>query len=237
MIVSGAMGIQGATAERASRRTDDGRERLIQAARALMWQAGGPTFTVNQVVAGAGSSLKSFYRCFASKDELLVALFAEDARRGAEALAALVERREPAERLRTALSGLFGFLTLDGRLPYAAALVAERLRLAQSRPAELRAVHRPYIELFERELADAAARGETRPGDPARDARTLFHVVSSHLHALICHEIDDPPARVAEDLWAFCAAALGRSDATPPVRASDERASDLRASDLRASER
>jgi AcrR family transcriptional regulator len=108
--------------------------------------------------------------------------------------------------------GLFGFLTRDGQLPYAAALVGERLRLAESRPAELRAVHRPYIELFERELTAATARGETRPGDAARDARTLFHLVSSHLHALICHEIDDPPARVADDLWAFCAAALRRPE-------------------------
>jgi AcrR family transcriptional regulator len=216
MIVSGSMSIQAALAAdggpRSAEAPGGAAERLVEAARALMWEAGGPSFTVTQVVAAAGSSLKSFYRCFASKDELLVALFAEDARRGADALAALVARRPPAERLRTAVVGLFGFLTRDGQLPYAAALVGERLRLAESRPAELRAVHRPYIELFERELTAATARGETRPGDAARDARTLFHLVSSHLHALICHEIDDPPARVADDLWAFCAAALRRPE-------------------------
>jgi TetR/AcrR family transcriptional regulator len=50
-------------------------ERLVESARELVWDAGGPSFTVTQVVAAAGTSLKSFYRCFASKDELLVALF------------------------------------------------------------------------------------------------------------------------------------------------------------------
>ena len=97
---------------------------LVEAARALMWETGAPVFTVNQVVAAAGTSLKSFYRCFESKDELLVALFEDDARRGAEALAAAVDGHDdPVARVRCAVEGLFGFITVDGRLPYAAALV------------------------------------------------------------------------------------------------------------------
>ena len=219
MIVSRAMSIQAAARAPGGRR--DGRpdgtaagadpsERFVEAARDLMLEAGGPTFTVTQVVSAAGGSLKSFYRCFGSKDELLVALFADDGRRGAEALTAMVARRPPPERLRTAVMGLFRLISLDGRLPYAAALVAEHLRLSQSRPDELRAVLLPYIELFERELAAAAERGDIRPGDAGRDARTLFHLVSAHLHALICHQIEDDPAQVADDLWAFCAAALRR---------------------------
>src|SRR5580704_7030764 len=66
-------------------------QRLVESARELVWDAGGPSFTVTQVVSAAGTSLKSFYRCFASKDELLVALFEDDARRGADALGSMVE--------------------------------------------------------------------------------------------------------------------------------------------------
>lgn len=220
MIVSAAMSIQAANRPAAGPggRVEDGTgdaalsDRLVEAARALMWEAGGPSFTVTQVVAAAGSSLKSFYRCFASKDELLVALFAGDARRGADALAALVDGEPDGERLRTAVVGLFRFITVDGRVAYAAALVGEHLRLAESRPGELRAVLQPFVDVFARELAAASARREIRPGDPGRDARTLFHLVTSHLHALICHQIDDPPAQVADDLWSFCAAALHRHD-------------------------
>ncbi|HUY22768.1 MAG TPA: TetR/AcrR family transcriptional regulator [Acidimicrobiales bacterium] len=188
---------------------DDVATRLVEAARELVWDAEGPTFTVNQVVAGAGTSLKGFYRCFPGKDELLVALFEDDARRGAAALAAMVGGEpDPVERLRLAVVGLFRFITVDGRLPYAAALVREHLRLAESHPDQLRAVLEPFVDVFEGAVADAQARGRVRAGDARRDARTLFHLVVSHLHALICHQIDDPPTAVAEDLWAFCSAAL-----------------------------
>jgi AcrR family transcriptional regulator len=184
-------------------------ERLVDAARARMWETGVPAFTVSQVVADAGTSLKGFYRSFSGKDELLVALFEDDARRGAAALDAMVVgERMPGERLRVAVVGLFRFITVDGRLPYAAALVREHLRLAESRPEELRLVLTPFVDLFERELRAAQDAGAVRAGDARRDARTLFHLVLSHLHALICHQIEDTPAEVADGLWDFCAAAL-----------------------------
>ena len=185
------------------------RARLLEAARALMREAGGPGFTVTQVVGAAGTSLKSFYRSFDSKDDLLVALFEDDARRGAAALAALVAQSDDAlGRVRLAVVGLFRFLAEDGRLPYAAALVREHLRLAESHPDQLRGVLEPFVAVFADVVGGAQARGAVRAGDARRHARTLFHLVVSHLHALICHQIDEPPVDVAEELWAFCAAAL-----------------------------
>src|ERR1700722_1688688 len=183
--------------------------RLVESARDLVWDAGGPNFTVTQVVAAAGTSLKSFYRCFGGKDELLVALFEDDARRGADALLGMVDvEAEPLERLRVVVVGLFRFLTVEGRLPYAAALVREHLRLAESHPDQLRGVLDPFVGVFEDAVAGAQHSGVVRAGDARRDARTLFHLVLSHLHALICHQIEDSPTELADDLWAFCAAAL-----------------------------
>jgi TetR/AcrR family transcriptional regulator len=184
-------------------------ERLVESARELVWDAGGPSFTVTQVVAAAGTSLKSFYRCFAGKDELLVALFEDDARRGAAALVSMVDgEADPLEQLRVVVVGLFRFLTVEGRLPYAAALVREHLRLAESHPDQLRGVLHPFVEVFEDAVAAGQSSGVVRAGDARRDARTLFHLVLSHLHALICHQIEEPPTEVAEELWAFCSAAL-----------------------------
>jgi len=182
---------------------------LVEAARSLMWETGAPVFTVTQVVAAAGTSLKGFYRCFASKDELLVALFADDARRGAEALAASVAGAgSPVDRVRRAVVGLFDFLAVDGRLPYAATLVREHLRLAESHPDELRGVLEPFVCIFRLALVEAAATGDLAVGDAAKTARTLFHLVVSHVHAVICHQIEQDPVEVGAEVWAFCAAAL-----------------------------
>jgi AcrR family transcriptional regulator len=184
-------------------------EDLVDAARVLMREAGGPVFTVTQLVAAAGTSLKSFYRCYGSKDELLMALFGDDARRGADALAEAVDRfDDPVARVRGAVVGLFGFITVDGQLPYAAALVREHLRLSESRPEQLRAVLQPFVDIFRDELDKAGRSGALRVEDAGRTALTLFHLVVSHLHALICHQIDRSPTEVADDLWVFCAAAL-----------------------------
>ncbi len=181
----------------------------MESARELVWDAGGPGFTVTQVVAAAGTSLKSFYRCFAGKDELLVALFEDDARRGAEALLGMVDGEAgPLERLRVVVVGLFRFLAVEGRLPYAAALVREHLRLAESHPDQLRGVLDPFVGVFEEAVDGAQKSGVVRAGDARRDARMLFHLVLSHLHALICHQIEESPTEVAEELWAFCSAAL-----------------------------
>jgi AcrR family transcriptional regulator len=197
-----------APARRGALRPTVARE-LVEAARALMWETGAPVFTVTQVVAAAGTSLKSFYRCFESKDELLVALFEDDARRGAVALAGAVDTcDDPVARVRCAVEGLFRFITPDGRLPYAAALVREHLRLSESRPRELRAVLQPFVDIFRVELDAAGRSGALKVDDPARTARTLFHLVVSHLHALICRQIEETPTDVADELWAFCAAAL-----------------------------
>ena len=193
----------------ARRRQIEVTARLVESARDLVWDTGGPSFTVTQVVAAAGTSLKSFYRCFAGKDELLVALFEDDARRGADALSSMVDvEAEPLERLRVVVVGLFRFLTVEGRLPYAAALVREHLRLAESHPDQLQGVLHPFVGVFEDAVAAAQTSGAVRPGNARRDARTLFHLVLSHLHALICHQIEEPPTEVAEELWTFCSAAL-----------------------------
>ena len=73
-------------------RSVDRLERLVAAARDLANETGTAGFTVAQVAQRAGLSLKSFYRCFAGKDDLLVALLEEDSRLGSVILAEMVEQ-------------------------------------------------------------------------------------------------------------------------------------------------
>src|SRR4029077_5340458 len=81
---------------------------FVQAARELTAETASSTFTVQQVVERAGQSLKSFYRLFAGKDDLLLALIEEDCAVGALFLTELVDRHElPHEQVRAWIEGIF----------------------------------------------------------------------------------------------------------------------------------
>jgi AcrR family transcriptional regulator len=192
--------------ERARTRSVERMERLVAAARDLGNETGTAAFTVMQVTERAGLSLKSFYRCFPGKDELLIALLEEDSRVGASMLAeAITPRREPVERLRAYVDGLFEFLTLPGALGYAGLLVREHRRLAEVHPAELRAALAPLIDMLATELA-AAGLSEGVSGDTSRAAETVFGVLLSGINDVTLGRAE--PREVAVYLWRFCWAGL-----------------------------
>jgi AcrR family transcriptional regulator len=180
--------------------------RLVDAARHLALAAGDSSFTVAQVAREAGVSVKTFYRQFASKDELLLALIEDDSRQGAQRLRSAVESiDDPYERLRAYVVGLLGFLT-EAR-DYGVMLVREHLRLAAEHPAELNQSLEPLLSLLSEELEAAAATGALRPIDRG-DAVIVLNVVLAHLHALALGQLDEDPRDTATRLWRFCADAL-----------------------------
>ena len=152
--------------------------RLVAAARDLADQHHSAAFTVHEVAARAGSSLKGFYRCFTGKDDLLVALLAEDSAIGATILAERVAA-EPthADRLHACVTGLFDLCTLPGAEGYARVLVSEHRRLSQERPDDLAAALAPIVDVIAAAVADAVAAGAAVSDDPVRDAGTVFSLV------------------------------------------------------------
>jgi AcrR family transcriptional regulator len=183
-------------------RSVDRLERLVGAARDLANETGSAGFTVAQASQRAGLSLKSFYRCFAGKDDLLVALLEEDSRLGAVLLAEMVDaHREPDARLRAYVVGVFELLTHPGALGYAGVLVREHRRLSEARPDELRRALAPMVDLLAREIASAVA-----TPDPARDAHTVFALVLEGIHEVTLGRVE--PIDEATYLWRFCGSAL-----------------------------
>jgi TetR/AcrR family transcriptional regulator len=180
--------------------------RLVDAARALAAERGSSEFTVAEVAAHAGVALRSFYRHFSGKDELLLALFEEEARHGADLLAATVaEADDPLGRLRRYVVGLCGLLVTGSG--YASLLVREYLRLGESRPDDLRAALAPLVDLLEAELVEAAAAGDIRPVDH-HDAVVVFTAVLAHVHASILYTPGDDTETSATRLWEFCRSGL-----------------------------
>jgi AcrR family transcriptional regulator len=166
-------------------------ERCVAAARAA--------FTVAQIAARANLSLKSFYRCFPGKDELLLALIEDDSQIGARALAERVGAREhPAAALHACVTELFALISESGQLGYASVLVREHRRLSEHYPLELRVALAPLVGL----LADhIAAATDTR--DPRRDAETMFRVILAGIDDVVVGRVTDADEQ-AEYLWQFC---------------------------------
>jgi AcrR family transcriptional regulator len=174
-------------------------DRLVQAARDLANDTGSAAFTVAQVTTRAELSLKSFYRCFHGKDDLLLALLAADSEIGAQVLAGRIGGRTGDDAVRAYVIELFDMLSLPGALGYAGVLVREYSRLMEEHDAQLRAALAPLIEL----LADNLGTSNQQ-----RDAETMFAVLVRGIHDIVLGRVDDT-AELARYLHRFCTQGVG----------------------------
>jgi len=207
--------------EAARARSVDRLDRLIAAARDLANETGHAGFTVSQVAARAGVSLKVFYRYFASKDDLLVALLEEDSRLGAAILRERVDAHTDRDaRLRAYVMGVFELLTLPGALGYAGVLIREHRRLSENRPDELGAALAPITDVFADELAAGAAEGVVGSDDPRRDARLTFTLVLDGIHDVVVGRAE--PLDEAAYLWRFVRSGVRGDPSRSTLTTSEE---------------
>ncbi len=208
--------------EAARARSVDRLDRLVAAARDLANETGHAGFTVSQVAGRAGVSLKVFYRYFASKDDLLVALLEEDSRLGAEILRQRVGAHvDRVARLRAYVLGVFELLTLPGALGYAGVLIREHRRLSESRPEELAGALAPMIDVFADELAAGAAEGLVRADDLRRDAHFTFTLVLDGISQVVVGRAE--PIEEAEQLWRFVQHGVRTDPTTAPATTEEVR--------------
>jgi AcrR family transcriptional regulator len=174
-------------------------ERCVAAARELATETGSASFTVAQIASRAGLSLKSFYRCFPGKDELLLALLEDDSHRGARELAQRIGEHESSEAaLHACVTELFVLTAHSGQLGYASVLVREHRRLSEHHPHELRVALAPLVELLAEHIAAA-----TDTDDPRRDAETMFRLILAGIDDVVVGRVTDSDEQ-AEYLWRFC---------------------------------
>jgi AcrR family transcriptional regulator len=186
-------------------------DRLVAAARELANRSGSAAFTVAQVADAAGCSLKGFYRCFASKDELLLALLEDDSRLGAQLLRPRIDAAGSAQgRLHAYVVGLFEMLAHPGALGYAGVLVREHRRLSEEHPDELDAALASLVGVLVEEIDRANAAGAIDAADPERDAHATFALVLSGIHDVTLGRAE--PLDVAAHVWRFVWRGLGGRD-------------------------
>ena len=196
------------TVQRSRARQIEQAQAIVKAARRLIAERG-ERFTTQELVKEAGVALQTFYRLFAGKDQLLLAVF-EDmiAESCAQYEEAARELPDPVARLRfyvTAAqqSAIAGTADIGPRF-----VTAEHWRLYQLFPDEMSRATQPFTDLVTRELEAAVAQGSLRSADPAGDAWFVTKLVMAVFHHYAFAESDPGTRQVGDDLWDFCLRAL-----------------------------
>lgn len=198
--------------EGARERSDARLQRLLDAARRLMVASPGSDFTVGEVAEQAGISLKTLYRWFETKDQLVLALLAEECRLGATLLRDLLAAYpSPAERLERCPEVMLALAELAPA--YARSLYRQHQRLSVDHGAAVAEALDPMVSVVEEEIRLAVAAGEADPGDPRAAARVVFAVLVDALSAFTTDTRARPETVAA--VTRFLRGGLGLHRATP----------------------
>jgi AcrR family transcriptional regulator len=190
---------------RAKERTD----RFVASTLQLMQEQGGTEFTVQDVVDRSHMSIRTFYNFFASKDDLLVAVY--ETILVEEVLPRLRKRcdakRDPIDRVRAYIDAMYD-LTADAG-PIYRALTTYRNRLAETRPDDLERAFRPQVMLVEELLQGAVDAGRLKSDLSTETLAKLLHqMVLAEINARILGS-QEALSVTADELWHFCACGIG----------------------------
>jgi TetR/AcrR family transcriptional regulator len=195
---------------------------IINAAWALVEDGEIRDFTVRQVVDRAGVALQTFYRYFGNKDELLLAMFEQSMREGADRVLAFPVE-DPVERLRYIVTRPI-VRDFDERTERVTRWRGrERQRLIEFFPDAVEAVYEPYRAAIASTIVAVCDAGRGFCDEPDVDAKLILHLVQEMTHGVRGGGIDDPPELVAERLWHMVSAGMA-IDAPPSLGAPRARA-------------
>jgi len=184
---------------------------LIEAALAVLRRQGAAGLTVAEVLAEAGLSTRAFYRHFASKDELLLALFDADNEVVRDRVdAAIDSASDPHTALVAWIDQQLALAYAPRRSRRTQVLWAEGRRLQLEFPAEFERIFAAVLAPLERLLEAGRANGAFPTTDPARDARAIHAVTWDLVEARLAGDPTDLAAARAQVLR-FCLPALGAS--------------------------
>lgn len=194
-------------------------ERFIQAGTELLYETGTLDFTVQELVERSKMSLRSFYQHFASKDDLLLAVFEEAIRRFVDSLRGAIDAEpDPVEKLRIYVAGFYGAGESSNRRA-SAALTRYLMVLTADEPSELARVLEPQVALLADIVGAGVASGRLRDDVPASAltilvTQTLMSAVET---TVLGTQLTGEPVS-ADDLWSFCrSAVMATAEPRPPA--------------------
>jgi AcrR family transcriptional regulator len=198
---------------------------MVRAGRRLI-AVKGSSFTTQELIKEAGVALQTFYRYFARKDELFLAVIEDLVQESC-----LTYREEaigigdPVARLRFYITEVVGALQAqDGSAAGPRFITTEHWRLQQLYPEELAQATKPFTDLILPEIQAATDAGLLKPTNPEYDAWLITQLVMAVYHHYAFATNGESGEEIVERLWRFCLAALGgQADTGPVTRRSPKR--------------
>ncbi|WP_245717774.1 TetR/AcrR family transcriptional regulator [Nocardia miyunensis] len=187
-------------------RAQERSDRFVAAAIDLLNERDESDFTIQDVVDRSEMSLGTFYAYFDGKDSLLLAVYETVLRRTAMPL--LRERcdreTDPGLRIKALMYGMVELASVPGRLSRALSIF--HLRLAETRPSELKYALEPLRSFIVELLSQGAAAGRLRDDVGLEtQAALLQELLLSTTHSTV---LAGSPSTSADDLWTFWSAAI-----------------------------
>lgn len=178
---------------------------FVAAAMELLVATGGLNFTVQDVVDRSKLSLRSFYQTFASKDDLLLALFEECVASAAEwQRGKMVKHDDAIEQIRVFLTSQWSN-QLSPEVVRALALY--NLTLSATRPSDLAHALEPQLDVLHEAVERGVTTGQIRDDiDARRLSEILFHTANAAVNTTILQTGSESP----DDVWAFCLGGIQR---------------------------
>ncbi|MBL7498668.1 TetR/AcrR family transcriptional regulator [Frankia sp. CNm7] len=196
--------------QEAQRRSIDRGNRFIRAAAKVLERSNGESLTVQEVADEAGQSLRTLYQYFASKDDLLLAVFEEAMHTNARIIrAAIAGLDDPLERLAGAILAAAHLPAMHNKAGVDRGLVHLRRQLSQADPDLIARSQVPVMSLY-RELIEAATADASLTALDIEPA--TYFVVSARTSLLTSMTIGNEygvRSPDAVDLSVFCLGGLG----------------------------
>jgi AcrR family transcriptional regulator len=205
-------------------------DRFMAAATELVRETNRTDFTVQQIVERSKMSLRSFYQHFASKDELLLALFEEAISQATARLRLQVDGSvDPIDRLRTYVIGLHDMKDEDPTNQTNRAFTIYHLRLAESHPAEFAHAIAPLVDLLLEIIEAGVTAGCFRDDLPAeQQAMILTQTLVSTVQMTVLGVHMAKTNVTSEQLFAFCLGGVIAPGAEVPRPARGQRTNSSR---------
>jgi AcrR family transcriptional regulator len=186
--------------------------RFLSSAREIIAEKGSTEFGVQEVCDHSKQSLRSFYKYFAGKHELLLALFEDEVHATVTSLHAAAVEGDPLDRLQAAVVALCRQTTMreGGTVQPLFFEFAQRLMIDHA--DEVAACIAPLVDYFLSIVEDAASAGLLRPGRQRRQATIVIQVATATAQRVRAGSAGPTRPITCDEVWDFCLHAITPDD-------------------------